>query len=352
MSKIIGNTTATPMAIPDWNQTDDKKADYIKNKPEVYNKDEIDAQIDALQTELDDHNHAISDVSGLQNALNDKAASYHTHPSSQLTGGYMDKAGYIDIHPEGGQGTIPFIHNDIAFVGKKGGSYKYYYTTSTNYTALNLTEQALTINDHECMFDATPCYASIKNENNMTTPIVIDITLHNTFYYATQFYIDFGVDWWSPNGIAIYTMNSATSSSYVLVDSITDNSRGRWLTKISDDGTGFNKIRVVLSNYTRGAGRIAQIGLINYASKGVAETYISRGGCEGIYGDISPYSNESINLGASSKKYANVYAKNFVGTASNAEKDAEGNIIASKPYVDSAVAQKAQVQIITWEDDD
>ena len=33
MAKIIGNTTATPMAIPDWNQTDATKADYIKNKP-------------------------------------------------------------------------------------------------------------------------------------------------------------------------------------------------------------------------------------------------------------------------------------------------------------------------------
>ena len=33
MAKIIGNTTTTPMAIPDWNQTDPTKADYIKNKP-------------------------------------------------------------------------------------------------------------------------------------------------------------------------------------------------------------------------------------------------------------------------------------------------------------------------------
>lgn len=35
MSKIIGNTTATPMAIPDWNQTNPSKADYIKNKPDI-----------------------------------------------------------------------------------------------------------------------------------------------------------------------------------------------------------------------------------------------------------------------------------------------------------------------------
>ena len=36
MSKIIGNTTATPNPRPDWNQTDESKADYIKNKPQVY----------------------------------------------------------------------------------------------------------------------------------------------------------------------------------------------------------------------------------------------------------------------------------------------------------------------------
>lgn len=35
MSKIIGNTTATPNPQPDWEQTDVTKADYIKNKPAV-----------------------------------------------------------------------------------------------------------------------------------------------------------------------------------------------------------------------------------------------------------------------------------------------------------------------------
>lgn len=35
MDKVIGNPTTTPMAIPDWNQTDSKKSDYIKNKPDL-----------------------------------------------------------------------------------------------------------------------------------------------------------------------------------------------------------------------------------------------------------------------------------------------------------------------------
>ena len=33
--EIIGNTTATPNPRPDWNQTDETKADYIKNKPNI-----------------------------------------------------------------------------------------------------------------------------------------------------------------------------------------------------------------------------------------------------------------------------------------------------------------------------
>ena len=38
MREIIGNTTATPNPKPDWNQTDETKADYIKNKPDINSK--------------------------------------------------------------------------------------------------------------------------------------------------------------------------------------------------------------------------------------------------------------------------------------------------------------------------
>lgn len=41
MTKIIGNPTVTPMAVPDWNQPDSTKADFIKNKPYVLTEEEI-----------------------------------------------------------------------------------------------------------------------------------------------------------------------------------------------------------------------------------------------------------------------------------------------------------------------
>lgn len=56
MSKIIGDTTATPNPRPDWLQTDETKADYIKNKPtlgslaskDVVVKDDLGDDVQAL----------------------------------------------------------------------------------------------------------------------------------------------------------------------------------------------------------------------------------------------------------------------------------------------------------------
>ena len=52
-TKIIGNTTATPNPRPDWEQPDSTKADYIKNKPEIYTRTEIDEMIGDKETALD-----------------------------------------------------------------------------------------------------------------------------------------------------------------------------------------------------------------------------------------------------------------------------------------------------------
>ena len=41
MPKIIGNTTATPNPRPDWEQKDEAKADFIKNKPKILTEDDV-----------------------------------------------------------------------------------------------------------------------------------------------------------------------------------------------------------------------------------------------------------------------------------------------------------------------
>ena len=59
VGKVIGNTTSTPMAVPDWLQTDENKADFIKNKPDIDG---------TLKTVRDD-------ITNLQASLNTKASA-------------------------------------------------------------------------------------------------------------------------------------------------------------------------------------------------------------------------------------------------------------------------------------
>ena len=41
MAKIIGNIVGLPNPKPDWNQTDENKANYIKNKPNIGSLDDL-----------------------------------------------------------------------------------------------------------------------------------------------------------------------------------------------------------------------------------------------------------------------------------------------------------------------
>lgn len=52
MSKIIGNTTATPVPRSDWNQTDKKRPDFIRNKPSLGTMSEKDI-VDKADLALD-----------------------------------------------------------------------------------------------------------------------------------------------------------------------------------------------------------------------------------------------------------------------------------------------------------
>lgn len=60
--EIIGNTTATPNPRPDWNQTDETKADYIKNKPAaIYLYDFVFGEADGLDDVIE-----MKDISNLE----------------------------------------------------------------------------------------------------------------------------------------------------------------------------------------------------------------------------------------------------------------------------------------------
>lgn len=65
MDRIIGVTVGTPNKVPDWNQNDSTKADFIKNKPNVVSKEYVDNLVGDIDASLDElHNYAQTLIEG------------------------------------------------------------------------------------------------------------------------------------------------------------------------------------------------------------------------------------------------------------------------------------------------
>lgn len=67
MAKITGNTTATPMAVPDLAQTDERKANYIKNKKISFLENDIGyAEKTYVDNKVGDIDEALNEIIALQ----------------------------------------------------------------------------------------------------------------------------------------------------------------------------------------------------------------------------------------------------------------------------------------------
>lgn len=218
---------------------------------------------------------------------------------------------YINTHPENSPDLIPFIHNDIAYLNQRGGSYVVKYDGTT---------QSINIDN---VFDASPSYWAINPTG--TTTIVIELTLHKVFGWTNTIYCDFGSTGWRSKKVKIEVMNSNYSNDvWSSKLDLNNNSSGNVKTTFNhtpvgadNAGAGFNKIKFTFSDWgTATIFRIAQLGVYNYGSMGVRETYMSRGRNDEIYRSITPATNNTYDLGTSAKKWANVYATTFTGALS------------------------------------
>lgn len=238
------------------------------------------------------------------------AAASHTQSADTIT------SGYLNIHPENSSVLIPFIHNDLAFLTKKGGSYRFYKTNATVFTTETLAETGEISTSLDYAFDGSPSYANFHGTVAVDDVCVIDLTLPNTFTYSNLFYIDFGSSSWRAKNITLLVKNANNETDYVQKGSVTNQTLGHWYMSFSHTSTntsgttvqGFNRIRIVISGFGTGGKRIAQIGLVNYGSSGVAQTYMSRGANDRVYRTISPFATNTYDLGESSYKWNNVYA--------------------------------------------
>lgn len=217
-------------------------------------------------------------------------------------------SGYLNIHPENSPVVIPMINNDIAFLLKRGGSAVVQYDGTTQNV------------DISAVFDGSPSYWAI-NPTNVTT-VTITLTLHKAFSYSNTIYVDFGNSGWRSKSVKIEVMNSGyADDTWSQKGSITNNSLGHYSIGCShaptggSSGNGFNMIRLTFSDWaTASIFRIAAIGVYNYGSRGLRETFLPRDGGD-LYGGLTPYSNSTYDLGSTSKYWKNAYLTQINGVA-------------------------------------
>ena len=229
---------------------------------------------------------------------------------SYIADGYTSKGFYINTHPENSPTIIPFINNDIAFLLKRGGSAVIKYDGVVQNV------------DISNVFDGSPSYWAIDPTG--VTEVIIELTLHKVFAWTNTVYVDSGSNGWRAKNIKLEVINTNYTDDVWTVKS--DNTN-RTISQFkhtfnhkpvgaTNEGGGFNKIRLTFSGWNSATiFRIAAIGIVNYGSSGLRETFLPRDGGE-TFGSISPYKNETYDLGSSSKKWNNIYAKTFNGALS------------------------------------
>ncbi len=263
---------------------------------------------------------------------------------------------YINIHPENGPALIPFINNDIAFLEAQGGTVAMYKVASTtDMTLLTLPSQtAYKPSNYANVFDASPSYMNMSGftKGDTATSFIIDISLPRVFSYSNIFYIDFGSISWRAADIKVLVSHT-NMTNYVQKAAITGLALGHYKVGISHSFTasgassvtqGFNKLRIVLTNWQNASPRIAQIGLYNYGSQGTRYTTMSRGIDDQVWRSITPANTNAYSLGNSSKKWKEAYVTTIGAATVTATNVTSTNVSATNVTANTIKAQAASAQ--------
>lgn len=272
------------------------------------------------------HNHTKAQITDFPTSLPANGGNADTIDGKHATdfvplgsGKYIDGGVYLDTHPENGKVILPFINNDIAFLLKRGGS----ATIKKNGVEIST--------DLSNIFDGTPSYWAVGNYVN-TDVIELELTLHKVFTWTNTIGISFGSSGWRAKDVTIQVMRSGTDTDWVTKDAIINNPYGQHIVTTSHlSGTGFDRVKITMTNLNSNIFRIAQVFVLNYGSSGLKETYMSRGGCDGVYGDILPFTDTLYDLGSISKRWKTIYANSFISNGQSVVLNNDNRLSDARP---------------------
>lgn len=187
MSKIIGNTTTTPVPRSDWEQTDKAKADFIRHKPELgtiaskniddfYAKVEIDEKLDEIRDAKADWSQndstALGYIKNRTHWTDRKREAVLETTSSQVTQGDI----YVDYESEESEESqlesqldFQLISDELYIITIDGVEYE---TTAYSWTD-EYGETFTFIGDSRLLYNEFGYYDSIKDLHPQDVPFII-----------------------------------------------------------------------------------------------------------------------------------------------------------------------------------
>lgn len=216
----------------------------------------------------------------------------------------------IDTHHEG-SGTITLDGtNELYAFYDRGGTCDAYEVeqnatlTNQTLTRTSISVGALSANVFNGVvgYNQSPVYSGEKFA-------VYDLALPANYPWATNFFWSFGNDNWKPAKMRILIGKYSASGFTYISKYSSDDCPVYGKVDISNGATGFNRLRIVVSKYSR----LACFGITNYNSIGLGTTYMSRCLDNAVYRNISPAKDNTWSLGTSSLRWKEVRAVNLYG---------------------------------------
>lgn len=226
----------------------------------------------------------------------------------KLADGVLLEGGAINTHPEaGGSKTVlAYYENDLTGLIARGGSC--------------VMTGAVTTGTYATIFSGATDYYFYTVENADTSVVTVLVKSFKNFTYSNQVGIGFGATSWTPKNVKIEIGYAETiggdpaDDAWKTVAEVENNSNTIITRFCSGPTTGnasskpWNTIRITLSGFRSTSQRIAGIWVINYGSRGLYETAVSRNGSS-MYGNLTA-GVTTAQLGTTSEKWSDLYTSN------------------------------------------
>ena len=231
------------------------------------------------------------------------------HASSLLKHGDV-----IDTHGEGENIIVLDNGNELGGFYQRGGTCTAYEVASstTNFTPVTLTRTGTSVSTLPAgVFNGLIGYAGGSYSGSGFA--VYDLVLPETYSYGSNFFWSFGNATWKPAKMRVLVAKD--SGTYIQMYS-TDSCPAYGKVSIGNGATGYNRLRIVVSSYSR----LSCFGTRYYASTGLNMTYMNRCQDDAVWRSITPAKNNAYYLGGSSNGWAAVYATHFYETSDISKK--------------------------------